>query len=210
MRNWLRITLILLLVCIPVLSFATPVSAASLTLTPENGFAALTIYGSGFYSGSLITIYWDKAAIPTVPMNVYATEKGEFTAIISVPTQDVPGFHTVTASGISAAGAGTTSASARFEVLDMTGLQGPIGPSGQTGPAGSSGVTGLQGDKGPQGPAGTPGPAGLKGETGPAGPPGPPGPVGTAGTIFGIIALVISLILVVLLLIGRIKKWIMG
>jgi hypothetical protein len=207
MRNWLRIALILLLVCIPFFSFTVPVSAASLTLTPEVGFAALTVYGSGFYSNSLITIYWDKEAVPTVPLNVYATEKGEFTAIISVPIQDVPGFHTVTASGISAAGAGTTSASARFEVLDMTGPQGTTGPSGPTGPAGSSGGIGPQGDKGPQGPAGTPGPAGAKGETGPA---GPPGPVGTAGTIFSIIALVISLIVVVLLLLGKIKKWIMG
>ena len=73
---------------------------ATITLSPTSGFAALTITGRGFMSGSLITIGWDGTyPIPTVPQTIYAQE-GSFTAIITVPTQATPGQHWVTARGI--------------------------------------------------------------------------------------------------------------
>jgi Collagen triple helix repeat (20 copies) len=215
MRKLIRIAAAVLLIGILVFGFGViPAQAATLSLSPEIGFSAITIYGTGFYG--TVTIKWDGEEIPTVPAVIYASQ-APFTAIISVPTQTEPGIHTVTATsaGTPTAGApGTISASARFEVINMTGPQGTPGIQGPVGPAGSSG----EGSIGPQGPAGPPGPQGVvgpKGDTGaqgiqgPKGDQGPAGPVGTAGTVLGIVAIVISLGTLLLILSGKVKNWIM-
>lgn len=217
MRRVFMVAVATILIAITVFGFgAIPAQAASITLTPDSGFSAITITGIGF--GGQITVYWDKEEIPTVPITIYAYEKQEFSCIISVPTQTDPGYHTVTVSALSASGAGTVSASARFNVEDMTGPTGPTGPKGDAGSSGtiSAGTAGPQGEPGPIGPAGVAGPAGATGPEGPAGPKGsageqgPPGPVGTAGTILSVVAIIISLATVILLLLGKLKKWIMN
>ena len=213
MRKLIRIAAAVLLIGILVFGFGViPAQAATLTLSPESGFSSITIYGTGFYG--TVTVKWDGEEIPTVPAVIYASQ-APFTAIISVPTQTEPGIHVISVTGSSVAGAaGTVSASARFEVINMTGPQGTPGIQGPVGPAGSS----AQGLTGPQGPAGPPGPqgvAGPKGDTGaqgiqgPKGDQGPAGPVGTAGTVLGIVAIVISLGTLLLILSGKVKNWIM-
>jgi Collagen triple helix repeat (20 copies) len=195
--------------------------AAGITLTPSSGFSALTIQGTGFFG--TVTIYWDETPIPTVPMTVTPDPYGNFTAIISVPTQTVPGTHTVKATSSQtvpsqgATGAPTSSiytytASATFRVVDMTGpqgLQGPAGPAGDTGPrgiTGSAGAQGPQGEPGPQGPQGEPGPQGLQGEPGPAGATG----IATASLSMSILALILAIVALALMVFGKIKKWIVG
>ncbi len=93
---------------------------ASITLSPTSGFSTTTISGSGFYGGE-ITIYWESVPIPTVPSPLYPTDtkNGEFTAIISVPTQTEPGRYTVTTKDQE-----DFTAQATFTVIDMTGPQG--------------------------------------------------------------------------------------
>jgi hypothetical protein len=217
------LSVILILTLVLVLAGANTEKAYSqarspeITLTPSSGFAATTIVGEGFSSGE-IHIYWDQEHIPTVPSPLFTTygyeqEYGYFTAIISVPTQTTPGSHEVTAMDQEG-----NWASAIFEVIDMTG---PQGPTGATGPAGSSGPAGAQGpagtagpagEPGPQGPTGEPGPQGPAGEMGPQGPAGEPGPQGEPGpgTGISIIAIILSLIALGLAVFSRIKKWVMG
>jgi hypothetical protein len=110
-----------------------------IVLSPESGFSAVTVSGTGFYGGE-VYIFWDDERIPTVPSPLYPqdTAQGSFTAIISVPTQAEPGEYIVTARN-----------------------QGPTGPVGNPGPQGVAGEPGPTGEPGPPGetgPAGEPGP----------------------------------------------------
>jgi hypothetical protein len=216
MRRIFMVVIAALLIGMTIFGFgAVPAQAAGLTLTPDAGISAITVTGIGF-TGT-VTFYWDKIEIPTVPITIYAYEKQPFTVIISVPTQTEPGYHTVMASCLSATGAGTITASARFLVEDMTGPQGTPGPQGPPGTAvtgpgsvGAQGVPGIQGlpgipgEKGETGLQGPPGAPGAKGEK------GDPGPVGTAGTVLSIVAIVLSLLTIGLLILGKLKKWIMA
>jgi prenyltransferase beta subunit len=128
-----------------------------LSLTPNAGIAATTLVGSGFASNSAVTVTWDTTTIPTLPSRVLTDQYGNFTAIVTVPTQNSPGFHTIEATDELGGRANGT-----FAVIDMRGPQGPKGETGDTGPQGPKGETG---DTGPQGP---------KGETGDTGPQGEP------------------------------------
>jgi len=180
-------------------------AGARITLTPPSGFSVTTVTGTGFYGGE-IHIYWDDERIPTVPSPLYSYETayGEFTAIISVPTQTKPGEHLVTA--VDREGA---EADAVFIVTDMTG---PQGPRGETGPAGASGSQGAPGPAGAQGLQGEPGPTGAQGPQGEQGLPGEQGPPGEPGPGGGmsIVAVVLALIALGLTIFGRIKKWVIG
>jgi hypothetical protein len=124
-----------------------------LELTPSTGFASTTVVGSGgFAANSKITITWDGTPLPTVPIEITTNAYGNFTAIVSVLTPNVPGTHVVNATDESG-----RSGWATFTVVDMTGPIGPEGdegPQGVPGPTGATGEQGLKGDKGDQGPAG--------------------------------------------------------
>jgi len=110
-----------------------------IALTPSTGFASTTVAGSRFSNNSRITISWDGTTIPAVPNTVTTDANGSFTALISVPTQTIPGVHTVNATDET--GNWNT---ATFTVPDMAGPQGPKGDTGQQG---------SQGPEGPQGPS---------------------------------------------------------
>ena len=173
----------------------------SITLSPSSGFSAITVSGAGFARGEIF-IYWERDRMPTVPVHVYPsdTQAGNFTAIITVPTQTSPGQYEILATDQ------VVTASAMFEVVDMTGPQGPpgvAGPSGGTGSQGSPGETGPAGEPGPVGPPGEPG------TTGEVGPPGPPGEAGPGGGI-SIVAIVLAFIALGFVLLGKIKKWVVG
>jgi hypothetical protein len=99
-----------------------PLMSPSITLTPETGVATTTITGTGFHPNSTITIAWDGEPIPTVPHHLAADSDGNFTAIISVPTQTDPGTHNVTTTDDSGA-----ASQAVFTVTDLTGPQGEPG-----------------------------------------------------------------------------------
>jgi len=135
--------------------YAIDIPLANLSLMPNTGFASLTMVGSGFSSNSQIAITWDGTVIPTVPSPLTTDANGNFTAIVSVLTQNSPGSHTVNATDESG-----NWATATFTVVDMTGPQGPQGPQG------------LKGDKGDKGDTGVQGPIGSQGLQGPQGPPG--------------------------------------
>jgi PKD repeat protein len=108
-----------------------------IALTPSTGLAATTVAGSRFSNNSKMTICWDGTTIPTIPNAVTTDANGSFTVLISVPTQTVPGAHTVNATDDT--GNWNT---ATFTVTDMSG---PQGPKGETGQQGSQGPQGLQG-----------------------------------------------------------------
>jgi len=137
------------------------VPAPNIALTPDAGFASTTVSGSGFSNNSKITIRWDGSVVPTVSSPLTTDTNGNFTALISVLTQNSPGPHTVNATDESG-----NWATATFTVVDMTGPPGPKGDKGDTGA------------QGPQGQIGPPGPKGDKGDTGAQGPIGPQGPPG--------------------------------
>jgi hypothetical protein len=121
-----------------------------LDLTPATGFASTTIVGSGgFAANSKVTITWDGTPVPTVPMEITTDAYGNFTAVISVLTPNVPGAHVVNATDESGRSWSTT-----FTVVDMTGPQGEEGLQGVQGATGATGAQGAKGDKGDQGPAG--------------------------------------------------------
>jgi hypothetical protein len=109
-----------------------------IALTPSTGLAATTVVGSGFSNNSRIAIAWDGTIIPAIPEALTTDANGNFTALISVPTQTVPGVHTLNATDET--GNWNT---ATFTVVDVTGPQGPKGETGQQG---------LQGTEGPKGP----------------------------------------------------------
>lgn len=123
-------------------------------LVPSTGFASTTIVGSGGFAGnSRINITWDGTPIPTVPQVITTNAQGNFTAIISVLTPNVPGPHIVNATDETGRSGWTT-----FTVIDMTG---PPGPEGDEGPQGAQGPTGATGEQGPKGDQGEQGPAGV-------------------------------------------------
>lgn len=180
-------------------------SLGSISLSPNSGFSAITITGTGL-SGT-ITIHWDNnpTPLPTVPATIYAyqdTNNASFTAIISVPTQTTPGEHTVTA--LDSLG---HTADATFTVVDMTGPEGPPGKTGPSGADGSIGLTGPVGEQGPQGEQGIPGETGLQG---PKGDTGPAGESATGSTGISIVAIVFSLAAIGITVFGKIKKWVIG
>ncbi len=211
-----RLVCILTLVIALVVGTTGGVSAQApvITLTPSSGFATVGIQGENFSGPWDITVYWDGAEVPHVSS---ARQETEFNAIIAVPTQTSPGFHQITVTDTYG-----DSATAYFDVIDMTGPQGPAGPQGEQGQPGPQGEQGPQGEPGPIGPAGPQGPAGeaaAQGEQGPEGPPGPqgergpqgeqgpPGPTGASGAGFGIAALIIAIVALLLTLGGRLKKY---
>lgn len=160
-----------------------------ITLSPDTGFFAVTVAGSGFTADYEVSITWDGQDIPYYSNTSLVSGSGNFTAIIIVPTQATPGSHTVR---MTATYLGETEwAEAPFNVVDMTGpggLPGPIGPRGEEGQQGEEGPPGEQGppgEEGPpslvQGPPGISGLEGLRGEEGPQGEPGLPGEQGAPG-----------------------------
>ena len=202
------LVLITLLSLFVVVNSDEVLAAPLLTLSPASGFAALTVVGSGFAPLTAVTVFWNGTQIPTVPSPLLANQGGNFTAIISVPTQTSPGDYTVTASNVGVPG-GEFSASAVFRVVSMIGPVGPAGPAGPQGPTGPQGTAGSTGSTGPAGPEGTVGPQGLTGPQGPVGPPGPPGESGTASGL-SILAIILALIAIGIMFFGKIKKWILG
>jgi hypothetical protein len=162
-------------------------AAPSITLTPDSGFSAVTISGTGFSPGSTVTIYWDNNLIPSVPSSVSVQGAGGFTAIIVVPAQTSPGTHTIMARD----GSGNQ-ANAIFDVVDMRGPPGPRGNQGPQGLQGLRGEQGLQGPKGDQGPQGIQGPQGLEGPPGPRGDQGPRGETGYIELTASITAIVLA------------------
>ena len=117
-----------------------------LILSPEEGFATITVYGQGFTSEAYyidyVLIYWDEnweEPLPTVPEFIvpyydYYEDPYNFTAIISVPTQASPGLHTVTAVGYTMGDnilSPAIYAESTFTVLNMRGPMGPAGPQGE-------------------------------------------------------------------------------
>jgi hypothetical protein len=175
----------------------------SITLSPDSGFAIITIYGSNFidpafngYGQILFTWDWPGGIpvypddfIPTYPTEVWVdgeVVQGVFTAFISVPTPNDIRDHIIKAWSWWGEGdpVEITDAIATFTVVDMTGPMGLPGPQGLQGLAGDLGLTGPAGPAGAigaPGPAGPEGPQGLQGEVGPAGPTGPTGAPGPAG-----------------------------
>jgi len=158
-----------------------------ISLTPNTGIAATTITGTGFTANSAITVTWDDTQILTVPSSLATDSDGNFTALFSVPTQDVPGFHMVIATD----GEGNASSSI-FDVLDV--LTGPAGPAGADGADGATGPAGADGADGATGPAGPAGADGADGATGPAGADGADAPTEYlwASLILAIIAILIA------------------
>lgn len=217
------LTLLLALVLVGATANVVFAQNEAITLSPAFGFAAVTVSGTNFGSGTIIIITWDGNPIPTIPQTVYTDEGGSFTAIITVPTQTSPGQHTVQATDLEVGGA----AAATFTVTSMTGPQGPAGATGEqgiqgeTGPAGPAGAQGLPGTTGAQGPlgeqgsaglAGPPGPTGLRGPVGEPGPTGEQGPAGETGPTgaLSIGALVAALTALGWTLFGAIKKMAVG
>jgi len=198
-------TLVLALVVVSGTELVRSQEKTEITLSPQEGFSAVTIVGMGFWDGEIL-IYWDGVIIPTVPSPLYGgdTHDGGFTAIISVPTQTKPGEHEITAQDRHG-----TVASAIFIVVDMTGPPGEIGPPGVRGPIGPEGPAGEPGAAGELGPAGPRGLPGETGSTGPQGPAGPPGETGPGGTM-SVIAIILSVIAIGFTLFGRLKKWVIG
>jgi len=167
-----------------------------LELVPDTGFASTTIVGSGgFAANSNITITWDGTPIPTVPQLITTDEYGNFTAIISVPTQNDPGLHVINATDEYGRSAEIT-----FTVVDMTGPKGDKGDTGATGPAGATGATG------PQGPQGETGATGATGATGPKGETGETGPAGEVSMTYIAVPAVLSVLAIVIAVFAIVKK----
>jgi hypothetical protein len=167
-----------------------------LELTPDTGIAATTIVGSGgFAANSIITITWDGTPIPTVPQQITTDAYGNFTAIISVPTQTTPGPHVVNATDEFGRSAVKT-----FTVVDMTG---PKGDTGATGPAGATGATGATGAAGPQGETGETGATGAAGPQGETGETGPAGEVSLAYVAAPVGLSVFAIILAIFVLLRK-------
>jgi len=204
------VVLLLAIVLLAVPADTVIAQTHTITLSPDTGFSAVTVAGSGFTPDYEVSITWDGQDIPYYSDTSLVSWSGDFTAIIVVPTQATPGSHTVRAT---ATYLGDTEwAETTFYVDDMTGPQGPpgahglpgeLGPPGEQGPPGEPGpqgepgipsliqgppgLPGLQGklgEEGPQGetgPQGEQGPQGLQGFRGPQGEPGPQGPTGPSG-----------------------------
>ena len=137
-----------------VISIDITIMTTAISLTPDTGFATTTITGFDFEPDSTVTVTWDGTPIPTVPSPLTSDSTGNITAIISVPTQTVPGAHTVRATDEEG-----NWAEATFTVVDMTGPEGPAGATGPEGPAGATGPEGAAGATGATGAAGADGAA---------------------------------------------------
>jgi len=173
-----------------------------LELVPDTGFASTTIVGSGgFAANSNITITWDGTPIPTVPQLITTDEYGNFTAIISVPTQNDPGLHVINATDEYGRSAEIT-----FTVVDMTGPKGDKGDTGATGPAVATGPAGATGATGPQGPQGETGATGATGATGPKGETGETGPAGEVSMTYIAVPAVLSVLAIVIAVFAIVKK----
>lgn len=217
--RWKRIGLLsVLMASLMVIGVSSQVNSQvgaqpTITLTPDSGFAAVAVSGSGFPIGPL-SILWDGTSVATTPASAFTSEVGTFTAIISVPSDASPGTHTVTAS-VATSVAAPVVVNAPFMVLDMTGPQGAAGPAGPAGPPGPQGPDGgtVVGPAGEQGPIGTEGLRGVKGPQGDPGPSGELGPAGEAGvapTALGVLAVILAITALVLGLVARARKWIFG
>jgi hypothetical protein len=68
-----------------------------LELEPTSGIAATTLVGSGFAPNSEISVTWNNITVHTVPSPLLSDGYGNFTAIISVLNQTVPGSYEVRA-----------------------------------------------------------------------------------------------------------------
>jgi len=68
-----------------------------LELEPTSGIAATTLVGSGFAPNSEISVTWSNITVHTVPSPLLSDGYGNFTAIISVLNQTVPGSYDVSA-----------------------------------------------------------------------------------------------------------------
>jgi hypothetical protein len=188
------------MVAVPALS---QTAGVTITLTPASGFAATTVSGNAFLGE--VSIYWAGVKVPTTPIHVIPTSvgatavtPGPFTAIVNVPAGTKPGQYVIRAEDPRG-----VEAEATFTVVDLSGPPGIAGPKGDTGPAGpagSAGSIGPPGPAGPVGPVGKPGPAGATGEAGAA----------ASTPIIGYIAIIVVIIALGLVLVGRVKKWIMG
>ena len=199
MKRWNLLVILTLLLTLALAGATTDEvysQDTSITLTPESGCCAIIISGEGFFGGEIF-IYWEDDQIPTVPSPLYTrdTKDGNFTAIITVPTQTEPGEYVITAIDQE-----HFNADAIFTVVEVTG---PAGPPGDPGPAGPPGPQGPEGPTGDPGPAGATGSQGLPGEQGTPGEPGP-------GAGMSIVAIVLALGALGLTLFGKIKKWIVG
>jgi hypothetical protein len=85
-----------------------------LELEPTSGIAATTLVGSGFAPNSEISVTWSNITVHTVPSPLLSDGYGNFTAIISVLNQTVPGQYDVSA--VDEAG---NEANATFEVVSV-------------------------------------------------------------------------------------------
>lgn len=169
----------------------------TITLSPNIGFGAIIITGSGFIPGSSITISWDDKKLPSAPDNVSANVFGEFAVLTNIPEVKA-GTYTILAADSSR----SRYASAAFTVPEIEpiklpeSLVGPSGPAGPPGPTGPTGTTGPPGRVGEAGSTGTMGTAGLAGPSGPDGKDGAPGR--NASLIMPIILLSISLLALII------------
>lgn len=85
-----------------------------LELEPTSGIAATTLVGSGFAPNSEISVTWSNITVHTVPSPLLSDGYGNFTAIISVLNQTVPGQYDVSA--VDEVG---NEANATFEVVSV-------------------------------------------------------------------------------------------
>lgn len=127
-------------------------SARRISVVPHAGFASTTVLGSGFSNDSTVHITWDGVVMSTVPYSVVTDSTGNFSAMISVPDQNVLGVHIVNATDASG-----NWATATFTVVNMTGPPGPKGDTGDVGTQGPIGPQGPRGENGTQGPPESPG-----------------------------------------------------
>lgn len=96
--------------------------APSLSLTPDSGFSSCTVSGCGYAPNSEVMMMWGGTDLLTIPASPKTDFWGNFTAIITVPSQNQPGNYTIQAVdeyGIKA--------NATFTVIDMKGDPGEQG-----------------------------------------------------------------------------------
>lgn len=221
MKRLIYIPIMLLLTVSLLLASTESAYAQGITLSPQSGVGSVIIQGSDFMPGSPIEILWDGKPVPTVPSPVETgpsdtPPSGTFVAMITIPTDAIPGSHTITVNG-TAPDETSVSLDATFELLSIVGPAGPEGSDGNrgsrglTGSTGPSGSTGTSGEQGPAGEPGTIGPPGPAGPTGPAGPPGEQGPPSEPAPTGGIIAaIVLAIIAIGLTVFGWLKKLVAG
>ncbi len=196
MKRLKYIPLALLIAVLSILSATVTVYAQpAIALYPESGVSTVIIQGSGFMPDSTVDISWDGSSVPTAPSPIVTGPSGTFGAIITVPTDAVPGSYEITVSG-TAPSEEPVSETVSFTVL---GIEGSAGPAGSRGPKGNPG------DDGPPGPAGAQGPAGPQGTAGSEGPEGAPGATGEVTVMF-MSGIVLALIAIALGLVNLVRR----